>query len=45
MIIEGNEFFFGYMKKLGEYGFFIVEGEIEELNFVLNGRDFYEYFL
>lgn len=33
------------MKKLGEYGFIIMYGEIEELNFVLNGKDFYEYFL
>lgn len=35
----------GHMKKLGEHSPFITEGEIEELNFVPNGRDFYEHFL
>ena len=44
-ITEGNESLPGHMKKLGEHGSSIVEGEIEELNFVPNGRDFYEYFL
>ena len=35
----------GQMKKLGEHGSEIIEGEIEELSFVPNGKDFYEHFL
>lgn len=35
----------GDMKKLGEHGSVVVQGEIEELNFVPNGKDFYEHFL
>lgn len=35
----------GHMKKLGEHGSVIIEGEIEELSFVPNGKDFYEHFL
>lgn len=44
-INEENESLPGHLKKLGEHGSSIMEGEIEELNFVPNGRDFYEYFL
>lgn len=35
----------GHMKQLGKHGSVIMEGEIEELNFVPNGKDFYEHFL
>ena len=34
-----------HMKKLGEHGSVVIEGEIEELSFVPNGKDFYEHFL
>ena len=34
----------GHMKQLGEHGSVIMEGDIEELNFVPNGKDFYEQF-
>ena len=42
---ENDEIFSGHMKKLGEHGSVIMEGEIEELSFVPNGKDFYEHFL
>ena len=35
----------GHMEQLGKHGSVIMEGEIEELNFVPNGKDFYEHFL
>ena len=35
----------GHMKQLGKHGSVIMEGDIEELNFVPNGKDFYEHFL
>ena len=35
----------GHMKQLGEHGSIIMEGEIEELDFVPSGKDFYEHFL
>lgn len=35
----------GHMKQLGQHGSVIMEGDIEELNFVPNGKDFYEQFL
>ena len=35
----------GHMKKLGEHGSQIIEGEIEELDYVPSGKDFYEHFL
>lgn len=44
-ISEENKFLPGHMNKLGEHGSSIIEGDIEELNFVPNGRDFYEHFL
>ena len=42
---QNNEILTGHMKKLGEHGSIIMHGEIEELNFVPNGKDFYEHFL
>ena len=42
---QNNDILTGHMKKLGEHGAIIMEGEIEELNFVPNGKDFYEHFL
>ena len=42
---EDNEPLPGHMKKLGEHSSLITEGEIEEVNFVPDGKDFYEHFL
>lgn len=42
---ENNDPLPGHMKKLGEHSSFITEGEIEEIDFVPNGKDFYEHFL
>lgn len=35
----------GHLKKLGEHGSNILIGEIEDIDYVPNGRDFYTYFL
>ena len=35
----------GHLKKLGEHGSEIIVGEIEELDYVPHGKDFYEHFL
>ncbi|XP_048580543.1 uncharacterized protein LOC5518642 isoform X3 [Nematostella vectensis] len=35
----------GHLKYLGEHGSPIIQGEIEELDFVPNGKDFYEHFV
>ena len=34
----------GHLKYLGDHGSPIIVGEIEEIDFVLNGRDFYQHF-
>ncbi|XP_078360551.1 uncharacterized protein LOC144644870 isoform X4 [Oculina patagonica] len=43
--VENNDALPGHMKKLGEHSSLIMEGKIEEVNFVPNGKDFYEHFL
>ncbi|XP_048580544.1 uncharacterized protein LOC5518642 isoform X4 [Nematostella vectensis] len=35
----------GHLKKLGEHGSPILLGEIEEIDYVLNGKDFYSHFI
>ena len=35
----------GHLKKLGELGSNVVTGEIEDIDYVPNGRDFYTHFL
>ena len=42
---KNNVAYSGNIKRLGEHGSQVIEGEIEELSYVPNGKDFYEHFL
>jgi lysine-specific demethylase 8 len=35
----------GHLKKLGEHGAPVIEGFVEELDYVLYGKDFYDHFI
>lgn len=42
---EETEQLVGHLKKLGEHGSHIITGEVEDIDYVPNGKDFYTHFL